>query len=170
MSILKLTDFENGPLTIPLNGEQETDLTLLITDVEREYLACLFGKELYIIFKADVDANGGVPVLSRFVKVFEAFLEQPDSVLHDSKGIKEMLKGIVYYEWTKDMPTRLATVGIKKTLGENSENVGAIAHDITIKYNRAIRTYCEIQWYMSDEKPENYEEYEGVPKSKNHSF
>jgi hypothetical protein len=168
--ILDNDDFENGPFTIPLNGEEEIDLPIIIEEVEREYLSCLFGKDLYILFKADVDANAGVPVIPRFVKVFNEFLEQPNSILYDSKGIKEMLKAFVYYEYIKSLPTRATTIGIKRTQGENSENVSAIAHDITIKYNRAITTYCTIQWWMGDEDSENYEEYEGIPKKFNHPY
>ena len=168
--ILDDTDFLNGPLQIPLDGQEEIDFAIVIEEIEREYLAKLFGKDLYILFKADVDANAGVPIIPRFVKVFEPFLEQPDSILYDSVGMKEMLKAFVYYEYVKGLSTSLTTIGIKRTLGENSENVSAIAHDITIKYNRAVETYCTIQWWMNDEDSDTYPEYKGVPIDFNHPY
>ena len=169
-NILKKSDFENGPFTIPLTGEQEADFDILIPIVERECLVEMFGVELYLLFKADVDANAGVPVITRFVTVFNAFLMQPDTIIYDSKGIKEMLKAFVYYEWGKDMPSRLTTIAVKQVKGENSDNVSALALGITIKYNGGVETYCAIQWFMDDEDAVTYPEYDGIPKPFNHPY
>ena len=170
MSILTIDDFENGRYGIPLNPEQEIDLGLFIDQVELDYLPTLFGKELYDLFIADLALPvAGEPTDARFIKVFNPFIEQPD-IFVQSKGIKEMLKGFVYYTYVKDQVSRVMTIGIKKTTGENSENVSAIHHDILCRYNDAIATYCAIQWWMDQEDPETYPEFEGLRKNFDHPY
>lgn len=168
MAILTTSDFSSGRYKIPVNPNQTTDLTSYIDTVEERYLTRMFGKALYDLFIADL--VGGVPVTPRFTFIFDAFSDQTDGVLTESEGIKEMLKGFVYYLYVRDRVTRVTTDGVKVTIGENSENMSAIGHDITSRYNEAILTYKVIQNYMFIVDDATYPEYEGVTQRFNHTM
>ena len=172
MAILTTDDFQNGRFIIPTNQETVIDLTMYIERIENQYLPQLFGKELYDLFIADLALPvAGEPTAPRFVKVFEPFVEQPDDCrLYESTGIKDMLKGLVYYHYVKDDTSRVTNIGIKLTDGENSQNVTAVHHDILNRYNEAICTYRSIQWWMDQEDPDTYPEYAGIHKNYNHNF
>tara|TARA_R110000764_G_scaffold89383_2_gene170859 strand:- start:3281 stop:3799 length:519 start_codon:yes stop_codon:yes gene_type:complete len=161
--ILSISDFQYGRTKIALNPIQETDLGEYIDAVESEYLPQLFGKELYDLFIADWNAPVvGVPTATRFAVVYNPFVYQNDTVLIQSEGIKEMLKDMVYYLFVRDMPTRVTTVGLERVLGENSEYVSAITHDVTSRYNQGIETFDTIQYYMRVFDKINYPEYKGI--------
>ena len=174
MAILTINDFSNGRYKIPVNPTQEIDLTDKITYVEGYYLPRLLGVELYNLFIADLAAPvAGEPTDPRFVKIFNPFYYQESGdceILVQSKGIKEMLKGMVYYLYTRDEVSRITTVGIKKTDSENSQNVSAIKHDITSRWNQSIETYKAIQYYICNADDFEYDEFQGVNEPFNHPF
>lgn len=171
MAILSTADFLNGKYIIPVQGQQKTDLERYIDSVENMYLPRLFGKDLYDLFLADLALpTVGEPTSPRFKKVFDEFNEQPDECLWQSEGIKHMLKGFVYYHFIKDDTSRVTTVGIKLTSGENSENVTAIHHDTLCRYNDSVSTYRAIQWWMRDQDESNYPEFKGIHLKYNHPY
>ena len=161
--ILTIDDFEFGEFKIALDPEQEQDLDLYIDKAESEYLPRLFGLDFYNLFVADWNsAPVGVPTDPRFSKVYNEFTDQNDCVMVQSLGMEEMLKGIVYYLFLRDVVTRSTTVGLESVIGENTESVTAIGHDITRRYNEAIDTFHTIQYYMHTFNPADYPEYKGV--------
>jgi len=161
--ILSITDFENSRTMIAVNPSQEIDLDDYIHRVEKDYLPKLFGKELYDLFVADwLSPIEGQPTATRFGVVYEPFIVQNDSVLIQSEGIKEMLKCFVYYLYLRDSVTRVSTVGIERVKGENSDQVNAINHDITSRYNEGVDIFRTIQHYMKSFQPIDYPEYNGV--------
>lgn len=171
MAILTTDDFMNGRYIIPVIGQTKTDLELYIERIEFEYLPKLFGKDLYDLFLLDLaQPTVGEPTDPRFVKVYNPLIEQPETCLYESWGIKEMLKGFVYYHFIKDDTSRVTTIGIKMTLGENSDSVSAIHHDILCRFNDSVSTYKAIQWWMCDEDSDNYPEYKGITEHYNHPF
>ena len=171
MAILTTDDFKNGRYIIPVVGQQKTDLELYIDRIEFEYLPKLFGKDLYDLFLADLLLpTAGEPTDPRFEKVFYPFIAQPDATLYESWGIKEMLKGFIYYHFIADDTSRVTTIGIKISIGENSNNVSAIHHDILCRFNDSVATMCSIQWWMSIEDKENYPEYKGIFEPFNHPY
>jgi len=160
--ILHLADFETGRTKIALNPEQEIDLLEYIDRAESEYLPLLFGKELYDLFVVDWDVLLGVPTSPRFIVVYEPFTFQDNSVMIQSNGIKEMLKDFVYYLYVRDVVSRQSTVGLEVVIGENTENVSAIKHDVTSMYNDGVDTFDTIQYYMRKYDCEEYPEYKGI--------
>ena len=172
MSILKTSDFENGRYKIPLSTNQQTgDLPDYITDVENKYLVLLFGVELYDLFIIDLGIPvAGDPTDPRFVKVFDPFNEQAEDKLIISTGIKEMLKGFVYYLYTRDIVSRITTIGIEIAEGANSKSINAIKHDITSRYNEAIDEFKTLQFYMLCVNPDDYPKFSGSDLDYNHPF
>jgi hypothetical protein len=161
--ILDIDDFDFGRYKIPLDPEQEADLELYIERVESDYLPKLFGKELFDLFVADWNAVPvGVPTSPRFSMVYNEFVEQDEYVMIQSEGMLELLKGFVYYLFLRDIVTRPTTIGLEKFIGENTQSVTAIHHDITSRYNEGVDTFKSIQYYMHTFNPTEYPEYKGV--------
>ena len=168
MAILTLTDFDNGKFKISTNPEQSIDLQAQIDFVEKTYLVELLGVELYDLFVLDLL---NVSLTSRFQFVFDAFtyqsIEKP--TLIRSEGMKAMLKAFVYFLYVRSITTSQTTVGIKRTKSDNSENVSAIHHGITLKYNEGIADYNAIQNYIIDNEA-IYPEFLGIKKFFSHPF
>lgn len=172
MSILVPTDFASGRWKTPLDpNQQANDMPDYINRIEAEYLPQLFGVELYDLFIADLALpTAGEPTDPRFEFVYNPFNYQDSSDFLQSKGIKDMLKGFVYYEYIRDILTAVTPNGTIETIGENSVNVSGIKHDITSRYNESIEIYKTIQTYMFVEKPEDYPEFDGIFLRFNHTF
>ena len=168
MSILTLTDFDNGKFSIATNPEQSIDLQSQIDFVERTYLVELLGVELYDLFILDLSNPSLTP---RFQFIFDAFNYQntDNKILIQSEGIKQMLKAFVYFLYVRSITTVQTTVGIKRTESDNSNNVSAIHHGITLKYNDGIKNYDAIQYYMIDNE-DIYPEFLGIHKCFSHPF
>ena len=160
MSIIKVTDFAQGKYVIPTNPMQTTDLQTYIDDAQRSFLVQLLGVTLYDLFIADLVNN--VPQSARFIKIFDPFTDQTKDVLTISDGMKEMLKGFVYYIYLRDLVNRATTTGLTKTLSENTENVSSVWFDLNRRYNEAVETYKVIQNYICVVNPENYREFNGI--------
>ena len=149
--ILTIDDFEYGRTKIALNPEQETDLDEYIDKVEEVYLPKLFGKELYNLFVADWNSPPvGVPTANRFNIVYSEWTFQDDCVMIYSIGMIEMLKCFVYYLYLRDDVTRSSTVGLERVIGENTESVTAIGHDITSRYNEGVDENFSLREWFND--------------------
>jgi hypothetical protein len=171
MAILQVSDFASGRYKIPVKTNQDANLTATINTVESAYLPRLFGVELYGLFIADLSVGTPqIPSDPRFTKIFDPFIDQTDDCFTQSEGIKIMLQGFVYYLYVRDIVSRVTTDGTKVTTGENSDNVSAINHDVTSRYNDAIRSYQAIQNYMCVVDEDTYPEYEGVYEPFNHIY
>lgn len=168
MAILTVDDFSNGKYYIPTNPQQETDLVEYIDRYEKTYLVRLFGVELYNLFITDL--AGGVPTSPRFIFIFEPFIDQTDNYLTESKGIKEMLKGLLYFEYLRDRVSTVTTDGIQLTKSENADIMNGINHSLVSRYNEAIITFKVIQNYMHTVNDADYPEFEGVNQSFAHGF
>ncbi len=172
MSILKTTDFDSGRYKLSINPNQETDLQIHIDYVENYYLKRMFGIELYDLFILDLLAPVvGEPTDPRFIKVFNAFDYQDDNdCIYSSEGIKEMLKGLTYFYYLRDLNNKVATTGTIETVSANSENVSALWANVTSRYNEAVETYRVIGCYMFDFDSVTYPEYKGVGINIVHQF
>jgi len=170
MAILQETDFNNGRFELPTNTFQQNSLDDYIGRVESEYLPRIFGVELYDLFIADLAGTPSVPTSARFLKIFNAFNDQTDDCFTQSEGLKVMLQGLVYYYYLRDRVSRVTTDGLKVTKGENSDNVSAIGHNLTSRYNESIMNYKVIQNYMFTVDAVNYPEFKGIKKQYNHTY
>lgn len=119
-----------------------------IDKYEKQYLIELFGAELYDEFMSDLDAMN-VPESPNFLTVFNPFHKNVAfGQLIMSDGIIEMLKGFIYYEYSKDITNQMTTAGNVRPIGENSENVSSTNSMIYTRYNTAIMSYRAIQLYI----------------------
>ena len=84
--IITTTDFI-GEYQVP--ATRYSNLDLYINKYSKLYLEKLFGVELYKLFEADL--VDGVPVLDRFVVLFNALSFDKNGCVYQSEGIKQML-------------------------------------------------------------------------------
>jgi len=119
-----------------------------IDKYEKQYLIELFGAELYDEFMSDLDISN-VPQSPNFIEIFNPFHKNiAFGQLILSDGILEMLKGFIYYEYSKDLINQMTPVGMVRPIGENSESVSTLYSMIYTRYNTAIKSYRAIQMYI----------------------
>lgn len=158
------TDFIGYYQIAKPNSHKIGELQSYINNIEPSILRDMLGNELYDLFIADLVA--GVPQSSRFLAIFNAF--QVDSstysgVQHRSLGITEMLKGFVYFDYVRDSDYFNTISGNVKNDFANSVSVTSVQFGLDERYNIALSTYCEIQWYIN-ENSSDYPEYNGLNK------
>lgn len=160
MSIVLASDFATGTIKIAHDSYTEADVTAYISMYEPVYLRKMFGKALYDLFNADLTGTPQAPQAARFLAVFNAFAETIDECLVVSDGIKQMLKGFIYYEYVRKQP-------FKNTINGNTRNQSEASTDtpgnsvmmIEETYNVAVRTFKAIREKLDDD-PDTYPEYE----------
>jgi len=139
------------------------DLSSQIERTEKVWLAKLLGAELSKLFIADIQLDHE-PDETRFVTIFDEFVEDYGSEVVQSSGIKEMLKGLIYYEYVPKTNVMHTQTGLVSSLNENStpQTEARGAQFIMNHYYKAIKTYNAIQWYIEQHKSD-YPEYNGIP-------
>lgn len=184
--MLLSTDF-TGYFKIVQDNRTAEILTAYIARCEQKYLVELFGFTLYELFIADLDVNG-VPQTERFETVYNQLYyaqtgEQPFypiggadwSCFSDnrparveptlSKGIREMLKGFIYFEFVNEYSYEVAQTGVVTNANENSTELPGSKHVSLIesRYNDAANSFKVIRNYMIANEA-TYPEYAGVEK------
>ncbi len=164
MSLLNITpsDFGKGKFELHSGMYETQKIQQYIDKYEKRYLVQLLGSDLYNLFAADVVA--GVPVDPIYLDLFNAF--EYDDTLCDiviSEGMLEMLKGFVYFEYSKDLTNQMTVNGNVGPSGQNSVRISTINQQIYTRYNEAVRTFKSIQRYICDNQS-TYLEYNGVKK------
>lgn len=154
---LGLDDFE-GKYELHTGMYDQSKLLEYIQIYEEQYLIDLLGATLYDEFISDLD-NNNVPESPNFLKIFNPFhLDNTSNGFLTSyntynnvivsKGIIEMLKGFVYFEYVKDTANQITAQGQKIPTGENSLTATTLYNMMYTRYWEALKTYRAIQWYI----------------------
>lgn len=157
-NILTITDFDNGKSKINYNTYQQTDLEDYIDRYEREYLIELLGVTEYNSFISDL--SGGVPVSANYLTIFNPLAVEIRDQNVVTNGIKEMLKGLVYFHWVRDNMVGQTTGGSKRTESDNSVNISATSALIQSRFNDSVDDFRGIQEYIEDNE-DDYADYNG---------
>lgn len=160
---VKDTDFK-GKYTIAKNTY--TDIDSYITRYEEGYLKTLLGSVLYGLFKVSIDVNG-VPTDPIYKFIYDPFSIDENHCQHESRGIKDMLIGYIYFEYIRDQKYKNTVSGTVKGQPENSSDPGFDQSNIYSRYNEAVKTYQQIQWYICKNKT-TYPTYNGAKKTLAH--
>lgn len=135
-------------------------LTDYIARYETITLIELFGKELY-----DLYVLGLVAVDPVYTVLRDAFTVQLDcGTILDSKGVDDLLTGVIYFYYHRDNYTQQSINGGVKNKGENSENVSVFVSNIQARWDEAVTSYQAIQGYIL-ENSTVYPTYLGVNKT-----
>jgi len=162
MSLLNITfnDFGKGKFELHKGMYESTKIQAYIDKYERQYLVKLLGVELFKLFEADLVA--GVPQTAKYLAIFNSFeYDEVNCGIYISEGMVEMVKGLVYYQYLKDMTNVVAVSGNVRQMGENSENVSTLNTMIYTRYNDSVRTYKAIQKFICDNNSD-YLDYNGI--------
>jgi hypothetical protein len=148
--IINITDF-TGKYEIHSGLYDQSKLQNYIDIYEKRYLIELFGATLYNEFISDLDPFN-VPESPNFLVIYNPFeidtnVVSPNQILI-SEGIKQMLKGFIYFEYLKDTTNQTTPNGMVIPSNENSTTATTLYSMIYTRYNEAIRTYRSIQYYI----------------------
>lgn len=122
-------------------------ITEYIERYEKKYLLDLFGADLYAEFMSDLLNN--VPQSPNFIELFNAFaVDGVHGKLMESRGIIDMLKGFIYFEYSRDLMTQQTPVGEVRQNGENSTGVTFLASKSITTYNESVTSFRAIQYRL----------------------
>ena len=182
---LSPSDF-TGYYKISLNKFETPELQEFIDMLEVEVLQELLGCELYDEFIADLDVDNN-PQSAQFIAIFNEFCIDDtcisstyyDEVLYPysntfyfknvqrkSEGMVEMLKGFIFWAYVNEQKYKNTVTGQIVNDNETSREVMASEfQDFTAKrYNKAIDTYKNIQWYICDNDEDYTADFNGLRK------
>ena len=161
--IVSLSDFNEGKYELHSGMYDAGRIQDYINKYEKKYLVHLLGAELYGEFEADLILGGGFPTEQRFIDIFVAFEIDYNLEVIYSEGLKEMLKGFIYYEWVKDLTNQMTSIGNVVPVGENSENPKTLYSMMYNRYNEACRNYKSVQKFICINRAD-YAHYNGRNK------
>jgi hypothetical protein len=150
--------------TVDFIGKYELHISEFTMPVLNEYilrmeeylLVELFGKELYDLW------NGSAAPEYTVLTAPLTFQDECGKVWQ-SRGIKDMLTGFIYFDYSRDRYTQQTITGPVKQDGENSGNATHVMSLLTMRYEEALISYQAIQAYIID-NPVTYPEFKGVRK------
>lgn len=164
--IVKIPDFI-GSVAI----QQDDDTTAIFNAVRDEYadkfIREMLGVVLGNLFLADINVSG-VPVTPRFLTIFNPIQEDFGGSVIESKGVKDMLKNIIFYYFARQNNTKITLSGNVTAVGENSKPTSDNFY-LARFHNYAIDTAKTIQWYITQHL-DVYPEYNGQEFRYNHGL
>lgn len=160
--LITINDF-TGEFATPVDKFTEpNEITPYIEDHQFDLIYEIMGAELGALFIADLDVSG-IPQTQRFEDLYNAFVEDDNSCLVKSEGIKEMVKAYLYAKLATNNNINFNMAANVVKQGENSATTSSVMW-IAKKYNQAIATAKAIQWYIrqnsADYPEENMQEIE----------
>lgn len=128
-------------------------LSEYIDRYEPQYLRQLFGVDLYNAFISDLENN--VPRSPNFKLVFDPlYVDENLYYMIESRGILDMLKGFIYFEYAKDLLNQMTPYGNVQQTAENSVVVNTLQTMMYARYNESITSYQNIRNYILIKNPE----------------
>jgi hypothetical protein len=184
MALVVVSDFTDK-YKLAVNNFTTTDLQAYITKYEKRYLQDLLGIDLYNLFIASY--SSGLPTgiyltlyndfafdnatfgygftpLGSDVTIIEGNNTQK---IIRSEGIKEMLKGFIFWEYSRKQKVKNTTTGNVEETNENSNSLSSLRAFIDANYNEAITSYNAIQEYIR-QNLSVYPDFNGLSKSYNY--
>lgn len=149
-----------GQYTINKNKHNEAKIQSCIDSVEELVLLELFGVDFKdIVLQGVEDLN---PIYEKLYNPFN-FQDSCDRIWQ-SKGVKEMLLGFVYWEWfASTNSVAIVLDGQRENESENSKSASSLKANNEKRYNDAVKTYRAIQAYIN-ENLDIYPEFKGKGK------
>jgi hypothetical protein len=164
MSFLAPSDF-TGKVAQSVNKFTEPKLQEYIDRYEPIYLRSLLGVILYDEFVSDLDTApnitpASVPTSPRFTAIFQPF--QIDESIGNgcqyiSEGFKEMLKLFIMMEYSRDNQFVFGITGATSNNYSNSELLALSRTQSRENFNKGVKTWHAIQWYIDVENPNDYD-------------
>lgn len=137
------------------------DIDSYIEEYEEKYLIELLGKELFDLFKNDVDSGTMKPLTPIYESIYNPFSLKINGCVITSDGMKKMLLGLIYFQYVRDN-------AVKQTMNGavNQQTEVSTRSDNTFLYgyqNTAVKTYKAIQYYIINNSSD-YPTFYGINK------
>jgi hypothetical protein len=157
------SDQLTGRFQVTQNVKNVTNIEEYIDSIEKPLIIKIMGATLGTEFWDDLDVDG-VPQTAKFLTLYEPFDFDNDGNdcgcgIKSSKGLVEILRAVVYAQYTRDADSFNTDIGNQTIQGENSNRVNPSAK-IVKAYNEAVESMKAIQWYIEDHSAD-YENYNG---------
>jgi hypothetical protein len=151
-----ITDF-TGEFNITQSKYGNSDLTLLITEVEEKILNDLLGEDLRLKFIADL---ASITPTQKYIdlrdgKVYSVVNEDGVTVNVNYQGIKKMLKYFTYCEILKFQDSQNTEVGQVIPKQQNSTRLSEKPNQLSVKIEKYYNKGCDLYGYDI----ENYSDY-----------
>ena len=124
-------------------------LQLFIERYEQEYLIKLLGCDLTALLLTDL--VDGVPQDPEYLEFFNPFCSDSvnsccSHVVYDSKGLKDMLTGFIYYHFVHNSHAMQSQTGLAVPTSQAGEKVSYVNNeaDADQRYNEAVQTFNAI--------------------------
>lgn len=158
MIILSIEDFKEGKYKIPQTDKINADkLQSYIERYEDKYLTDLLGAELSNLFISDL--VDGLPQTLIYLNIFNPIKQdlKEDCKIKRiySRGIKDMLRGFIFFEFMNDLPNQKDLTGVNRAKSENGTPVHWQDWGLPSFYNESVLSFRSIQAYIE----KNIEDY-----------
>ena len=157
--LVDLADFSYGKYELSRGMYTDLDLQEYLDRYEKRYLLSCLGSELYDIVSAELP----IPTTARIVDIVDPFNFDHNFNIVQSEGMKEMVRGFIYYEYVKDLTNQMTINGNVVPTSENSSNPTTLYNTMFNRFNEAIRTYNAIQYRIILNRGD-YPEFNGQQK------
>jgi hypothetical protein len=136
-----------------------------IDQFEEPLLRELLGKELFDLFKADVDPITLKPVTQIYLDLYDPLEIEWGACPHtyQSLGLKNTLLGIIWFEYVRNDPKKQSMNGTVVNKTETSEQANLTF--IYRNYNESIESF-NIIWRYTEQDKTNYPTFNGHWKRK----
>jgi hypothetical protein len=166
--IIQITDFKDK-YAITQNSFSTTSLQSFINNYELKYLYDLLGVTLGDLLYADITTPFAEPDTLIYQTIFNSLNYDDSNIQIRSNGIKEMLLGFIYFEYTRTQNVQNTITGNVQAQNEVSQLVNYGSTPIYFNYNEAVKTYRSIQIYINDNLTV-YPTFNGLMKSYTSQF
>lgn len=167
--IVQISDFK-GKYAISQNAFDTVSLQSFIDKYEPKYLYDLLGVALGDLLLADIASPFAVPTTVIYQTIFNTLNVDNTNYSYfnqiRSNGIKEMLIGLIYFEYIRTKAVVNTPVGSVTAQNEVSTIADFSSTLIYLNYNEAIKSYKSIQNYILLYSS-IYPTFNGVSKSYN---
>lgn len=154
ITFLQTSEF-TGRFELHTGMYDQQKLTDYIQRYEQQYLIELFGAKMYDEFMNDYFPPNLMFWSPNFQFMFDPFhLDSNVGGNHlISIGIRDMLKGFIYWEYMKDTINQMTPIGNVIPQNQNSRVNSTIYSSMWSRYNESIKTFRAIQMYIVLNRP-----------------
>ena len=177
--IISTDDFV-GFQNLALSNDTIPVLQSFIDLYEKRYLVWLLSETMAGLFITDAQNNNGIPIIPRFVALFNPFDKQDlennlrnDDNYYDggkgmrhSDGIKQILLNCVFYHFVFDTEQQHSQTGVTNNVVDTSTKGDAYRY-AERRFNHALDSWEDLKWFIMQD-PVTYPEYVKtvMPKAK----
>jgi hypothetical protein len=147
-ALLTYTDFQTHPMYIaPGQFSGATQVANIILDTQKKVLKELLGAPLFVEMDADYDIVNNVFQSQKWIDFVDGYEYQESGVTVKWAGIKNMLKGFIFFEYQKFNHIKNSQLGNVLPNIQNAVQSTTFANEVE-QYNEAVKLYGDDWNYM----------------------